>query len=703
MNARGREPTYRRGRRWTALSCAALGFLWAPPAALAAPGVQFAEPVRVTDGSGQATQAATGIDISNNAYIASVLGEKIFVRIIGATVDATFPIEAQGLGQGDPDFAISSRGVTYMTFSQLDVGPDAEGREIYLTNNEGGRATPPVRISKNRVEDYAPRLFLDSGSRTHLAWAQGVGDSSRVLYWNPDLPGKEPVVAGEGDYPHLYVAEDGVVHLVYYKANDVSKDLWYANDAGGSFGPELRVTTTAREPEAFASIGGDPAGNILISYESRHSLYFVVKPPGGELRPPVLLDAGSVLSPKMRVRSRGQVTIVYEKQGDIHYILGQSTFLLPPDKILDTPEQIETHPSLEVDLFGNLHVSYIRGGEVYYTNNAATPAVEFSAVPNRGEVPLTVRFGDLSTGQIQSWEWDFGDGATAIEQNPTHTYREPGKYTVRLKVAGPGGREAAREKPDFIFVQDPFYAMKVPDQRVFPGQQDVWFPVITTRRERIQGFQIMGVYDPNFLKLQEHTFTYTPIENRKYPEFFQLNDWGTYFEVGCIFEFVEPITDGDQYLPPGDNQPLIELIFDVSEGAPQGARTRLDLVNDYALSRIFNIFTVEGYTKLPALKGATIEVIEVKPPFPKFFIRGDVDMNGSLNLTDAVRILAYLFTGGEPPRCLDAADVNDKGRIDISSAVALLNFLFLGGPAPVVPFPNPGLDGTDDDQYADCR
>ena len=31
-----------------------------------------------------------------------------------------------------------------------------------------------------------------------------------------------------------------------------------------------------------------------------------------------------------------------------------------------------------------------------------------------------------------SWAWDFGDGGTSTEKNPTHTYAAVGKYTVKL-------------------------------------------------------------------------------------------------------------------------------------------------------------------------------------------------------------------------------------------------------------------------------
>ncbi len=63
------------------------------------------------------------------------------------------------------------------------------------------------------------------------------------------------------------------------------------------------------------------------------------------------------------------------------------------------------------------------------------PRAEFSANPQQGLAPLTVRFRDLSWGNPTSWSWDFGDGsAVSAEQNPVHTYASPGKFTVTLAV-----------------------------------------------------------------------------------------------------------------------------------------------------------------------------------------------------------------------------------------------------------------------------
>lgn len=61
-----------------------------------------------------------------------------------------------------------------------------------------------------------------------------------------------------------------------------------------------------------------------------------------------------------------------------------------------------------------------------------TPAASFTA--NRTgscKAPLTVNFTD-NTPNATSWLWDFGDGQTSTQQNPSHTYTAQGDYNVSL-------------------------------------------------------------------------------------------------------------------------------------------------------------------------------------------------------------------------------------------------------------------------------
>jgi|GEM_PF-4368899 len=79
------------------------------------------------------------------------------------------------------------------------------------------------------------------------------------------------------------------------------------------------------------------------------------------------------------------------------------------------------------------------------------------------------------------------------------------------------------------------------------------------------------------------------------------------------------------------------------------------------------------------------------------FVRGDINPNGKVELTDAVVLLGYLFQGEAEPSCLKAADVDDDGKLSLSDSVYLLGYLFRGGPAPRSPFSELGIDPTLDD------
>lgn len=58
----------------------------------------------------------------------------------------------------------------------------------------------------------------------------------------------------------------------------------------------------------------------------------------------------------------------------------------------------------------------------------------FVADPKEGKAPLVVRFTDVSTGNPESWIWNFGDGSTSTQPNPVHTYSSPGAFHVNLTV-----------------------------------------------------------------------------------------------------------------------------------------------------------------------------------------------------------------------------------------------------------------------------
>ncbi|MEM4973480.1 MAG: alpha-amylase family glycosyl hydrolase [Candidatus Hadarchaeales archaeon] len=70
------------------------------------------------------------------------------------------------------------------------------------------------------------------------------------------------------------------------------------------------------------------------------------------------------------------------------------------------------------------------------------PVAMFTFTPESPTTTEEVQFTDSSRdpdGRIVSWNWDFGDGTTSSEQNPTHLFPAEGQYTVTLTVTDDRG------------------------------------------------------------------------------------------------------------------------------------------------------------------------------------------------------------------------------------------------------------------------
>ncbi len=66
------------------------------------------------------------------------------------------------------------------------------------------------------------------------------------------------------------------------------------------------------------------------------------------------------------------------------------------------------------------------------------PTADFSYTPNPPTPNTPLEFQNLSVG-AQSYKWDFGDGTTSEDENPTKIYQRDGYYTVCLRVVNEYG------------------------------------------------------------------------------------------------------------------------------------------------------------------------------------------------------------------------------------------------------------------------
>ena len=115
--------------------------------------------------------------------------------------------------------------------------------------------------------------------------------------------------------------------------------------------------------------------------------------------------------------------------------------------------------TLEVDAEGNVFFA------TYLSSYIAAPVAAFSVeIIGEGEVAFT----DESANTPTQWMWDFGDGNSSEEQNPTHTYEASGEYEVCLTASNARGEHTACQEISIV-VTNTGEALSVEGLKAYPS------------------------------------------------------------------------------------------------------------------------------------------------------------------------------------------------------------------------------------------
>ena len=158
---------------------------------------------------------------------------------------------------------------------------------------------------------------------------------------------------------------------------------------------------------------------------------------------------------------------------------------------------------------------------------------------------------------------------------------------------------------------------------------------------------------------------------------------------------------GDEYLPPA----LGDQLYVATYGSDTPTSSEICLCDTLGNPACEIVFLPAFCSDLEYIPATICGQIEVTPPLE--LRRGDVDVNGAIQLADAVALLEWLFSVSPPGSCEDAGDVNDSGLLEpLLDPFFLLLFLFQNGAPPPAPFAECGLDPSADslgcDVYPPC-
>ncbi|GAB4378145.1 MAG: hypothetical protein Kow0075_07710 [Salibacteraceae bacterium] len=128
-----------------------------------------------------------------------------------------------------------------------------------------------------------------------------------------------------------------------------------------------------------------------------------------------------------------------------------------------------TGSSLTIRMYADAGLNY-SGFEISWecVEGNAIPEPDFAASVTEtcdGEVHFT----DLTENCPDNWSWDFGDGNTSTQPNPTHVYAQNGNYTVKLIASNSNGTDSIA-KQSYILVNRPTAPQGSDIVEICPGE-----------------------------------------------------------------------------------------------------------------------------------------------------------------------------------------------------------------------------------------
>ncbi|MBP7533394.1 MAG: PKD domain-containing protein [Chitinophagales bacterium] len=103
----------------------------------------------------------------------------------------------------------------------------------------------------------------------------------------------------------------------------------------------------------------------------------------------------------------------------------------------NTNEQNPTHTYTAAGVYNITLTAIVCNDTSRYTQTICVGSPSFAPLFSYQTNSLTATYINQSTGVVEnqgSFIWNFGDGATSVEQNPMHTYTQSGSYAVELQA-----------------------------------------------------------------------------------------------------------------------------------------------------------------------------------------------------------------------------------------------------------------------------
>jgi len=300
-------------------------------------------------------------------------------------------------------------------------------------------------------DDPETLQFLDLSRGTPNTWYWDFGDKTNATERNPVHRFSSP--AGNTAISLTVTRGDGA------ESSKTNSDLVSAASSGpvkiqldtnriGAVMKGSSVSFQVNEPSSNIIINSNPITlplGSLVKLRVNHNGEGTLATRGGQLAGVLFPDATLFVDGKQI--ARGSVGHINTK--DPAWLSTDLNFIVSPVKgdirqftVNGNTLQVGEHNGYirfrHLDLYPHSDLTvestpgYFFGDALWYQFVPEVIADFDPATPITGGAPFNITFSDRSAGSPQAWQWDFGDGTISSEQNPRHTYRDSGTYTVKL-------------------------------------------------------------------------------------------------------------------------------------------------------------------------------------------------------------------------------------------------------------------------------
>jgi len=288
-------------------------------------------------------------------------------------------------------------------------------------------------------------------------------------------------------------------------------------------------------------------------------------------------------------------------------------------------------------------------------------SVNFQADALLGPAPLTVQFYDSSLTPPITWTWDFGDGDSSNVQNPLHTYAA-GEYNVSLRTSTAVG-DGFKKKYNFISA---LAETLTTDNTSAARHTPVYVDVVATNHQSLREL-LLPLHATNVPATASFDSIVTTGCRTSYFEY-QVLAFDNRPNGDACLRLRADNGGGSPALPVGTG-PIARLWFTMSSSA------------DPANPVVVDTATLGSSNYQLKFSSPVVDFAPIYHPgsLTVSIIRGDVDLNGIIDVVDVTKIIGIAFRGGIAPIPIDRADLDCSGGCDVIDVVKDINIAFRGG------------------------